>query len=90
MIQPCGTGVASVCQPHDHVTDLRGGYRGGAHNGHLLWSFTDRRFRAIQTTSLLARLPACSGLMSVLYVVSILAFDAQTDGKAADAPTLQL
>ncbi|WP_067678832.1 hypothetical protein [Nocardia miyunensis] len=33
MIQPCGTGVASVCQPDDHVTDLRGGYRGGAHNG---------------------------------------------------------
>jgi|GEM_PF-4590019 len=48
--------------------------------GYLLWSFTDRRLR----TSRLARLPACTGFVSVLatvlYAVSILALDAQTVG----------
>ncbi|MET8877077.1 hypothetical protein [Nocardia sp. NPDC004604] len=52
--------------------------------GYLLWSFTDHRFRATRTTSRLARLLACSGLISVFatvsYVVSILAFDAHTVG----------
>lgn len=51
--------------------------------GYLLWSFTDRH-HATRATSRLARLLACSGLVSVLatllYVVSILASNAQTLG----------
>ncbi|WP_051193291.1 alpha/beta hydrolase family protein [Nocardia jiangxiensis] len=60
--------------------------------GYLLWSLTDRRSRATRTRSRLARTLACSGLVSVfatvLYVVSILAFDAQTVGPIVAARPL--
>ncbi|WP_433756751.1 alpha/beta hydrolase family protein [Nocardia sp. CA-135398] len=60
--------------------------------GYLLWSFTGHRFRATRTMSRLARPLACSGLMSVfatvLYVVSILAFDARTVGPIVAARSL--
>ncbi|WP_245717168.1 hypothetical protein [Nocardia jejuensis] len=50
----------------------------------LLKSFTDPSTRPTRTTRRFARLLACSGLLSifgtVLYVVSILAFDARTAG----------
>jgi len=52
--------------------------------GSLLWTFIGPRSRASKTASRLARLLACSGLVSVLatvgYAVSILAFNAQTLG----------
>lgn len=59
---------------------------------YLLWSPTDRRFHATPTSVRLARTLACSGLISVLatvlYVVSILAFDARTVGPIVAARAL--